>query len=66
MTPPSEFQIAFLPRRVTVGRRAATFAAARSAREPHDAQRPGARGAGGGRGCRWDERGTLHGAAERD
>ena len=66
MTRTSEFRIAIPPRRAALGRRAATFAAVRSARGPHGAGRPGALGAGGGRGSRRDARCRLHGAEGRD
>ncbi len=66
MTRTSEFRIDIPPRRAASGRRDATFAVVRSARDPHGGWRPGALGAGGGRGSRWDERGIPHGGEGRD
>jgi len=66
MTCTSELRNAIPPRRVALGRRAATFAAGRSARGPHGGWRTGALGAGEGRGSRGDARCRLHGAAGRD
>ena len=66
MTHPSEFWIALPPRRAAVGRRAATFAAGRSARRCRGGRLPSARGVGGGRGSREAARYRLHGAAGRD
>ena len=66
MTRTRAFRIAIPLRRTAVGRRAATFAAVRSARGPHGGGQSGARGAGVGRGFREAARGGLHGAAGRD
>ena len=66
MTHPSAFRIDIPPWRAASGRRDATFAAVRSARGPHGGERPGALGAGVGRGSRGDARCCLHGAEGRD
>jgi len=66
MTHTNVFPIAILPSHAAVGPGAATSAAERSAKGPHGGWRPGARGAGGGRGSRGAARCRLHRAAGRD
>ena len=66
MTHTNAFPIAILPSHAAVGRRAATFAAGRSAWRCRGEWWPDARGVGEGRGSRRAARYRLHGAAGRD